>query len=542
MLTTSANNPQSVERKQARYPLLAVVAVLFASLTASVDGRFTSVALADVRAGLGLSFDEGAWLSTAATASQIFIAPSVAWLATVFGLRWALGLPALLYATVSLVIPFVHDFPTLVALTVFHGLMLGMFVPATIMIIFRTLPPPWWTPVIVIYATRVGLSLDVSHSLVGLYDQYLGWSWLYWQGTIVGPIMALLVCLGTPPQSFDRELIYRADWGGMLLLGSSLAMVYSGLDQGNRLDWGNSGTVVSLLSMGGALFLLFLANELVVAEPWARFKGLFTPGMGWSLVVIVIFNVASLPNSSLVSNFLATIQGMRPEQVGELLIVWGALPTLVLIPVLMLLMRYIDARVTAIMSILLFAIVSLWGTTLTGQWTREDFAGIICLGAVGQGMALTSLIVINFAHLKTNRTVALAAYVHSIRLGSSEIAIALMTTWLRVREQTHSNYLGLYIEAGGPDVMTAINAATTHFSARGVGEARSRAIAGIAARVQREANVLAYIDAFWLCFWAAIVALLLLALIGPPSKGPFSHVPFRFAWRASSDSAAQRAQ
>src|SRR6202162_3399626 len=94
-------------------PLFAVGAVLFGSFLANFDSRLTSVGLPDLRGAFSLGFDEGAWLSTAAIGSQIFIAPAVAWLSTAFGLRRILGVPSLLYALVSLVIPFVRDYTAL---------------------------------------------------------------------------------------------------------------------------------------------------------------------------------------------------------------------------------------------------------------------------------------------------------------------------------------------------------------------------------------------------------------------------------------------
>ena len=115
-------------------PLFAVGAVLLGSFLANFDSRLTSVGLPDLRGAFSLSFDEGAWLSTAGIGSQIFIAPAVAWLATVFGLRRVLGIPSLVYAAVSLVIPFVRDYDTLIALSIAHGMLLGTFVPATLMI------------------------------------------------------------------------------------------------------------------------------------------------------------------------------------------------------------------------------------------------------------------------------------------------------------------------------------------------------------------------------------------------------------------------
>ena len=56
-----------------------------AAFLANFDSRLTTVGLADLRGAFSLGFDEGAWLSTAGIGSQIFIAPAVAWLATVFG-------------------------------------------------------------------------------------------------------------------------------------------------------------------------------------------------------------------------------------------------------------------------------------------------------------------------------------------------------------------------------------------------------------------------------------------------------------------------
>src|SRR6201985_1144859 len=110
-------------------PLCAVCAVLLGAFLSNFDSRLTSVGLPDLRGAFSLSFDEGAWFSTASIGSQIFIAPAGGWLAPPFGLRWVLGISSLIYAAVSLVIPFVDHYPTLIVLSAAHGLLLGTFVP-----------------------------------------------------------------------------------------------------------------------------------------------------------------------------------------------------------------------------------------------------------------------------------------------------------------------------------------------------------------------------------------------------------------------------
>ena len=56
----------------------------------------------------------------------------------------------------------------------------------------------------------------------------------------------------------------------------------------------------------------------------------------------------------------------------------------------------------------------------------------------------------------------------------------------------------------------------------------ARALGTLSAEVAREANVLAYIDGFWLCFWFAMAALVVVSLItrAPP---PFTPEPFGVA-------------
>src|SRR5882757_2189995 len=375
-------------------PLFAVGAVLLGSFLANFDSRLTSVGLADLRGAFSLGFDEGAWLSTAGIGSQIFIAPAVAWLATVFGLRRVLGTPSLVYAVISLAIPFVHDYTALIALSIMRGMLLGTFVPATLMIVFRNLPIRWWLPAIAIYSIRVGFALDTSTWLVGYYVDHLGWQWLYWQGVVIAPLMGLMVYIGTPLEPVNRALLRDADWGGMLLLGTGVSMMYAALDQGNRLDWLGSGTVAALLIGGGLSFVAFLINETMVRRPWAHVSVLFSRNVGLALVVILLYTLTSLSNSSLVPNFLSVVGQLRPEQSGEVLLVYGALPMLVTVPLSIFLLRHVDPRGVLIIGLSAFAIGNLLGTQLTNEWRLGDFVPIVILQSVGQALTLFPIIII----------------------------------------------------------------------------------------------------------------------------------------------------
>jgi MFS transporter, DHA2 family, multidrug resistance protein len=510
-------------------PLYLVGAVLLAAFLANFDSRLTSVGLPDLRGAFSLSFDEGAWLSTAGIGSQIFIAPAVAWLATAFGMRRVLGVPCLVYAAVSVAIPFIHDYTTLIVASIVHGLLLGTFVPATLMIILRNLPIRWWVPAISLYSIRVGFALDTSSAAVGYYVEHIGWQWLYWQGAIIAPLMGLMIYLGAPLEPVNHTLLKNADWGGMLLLGTGISLVYAGLDQGNRLDWLESGTVMALLLSGGVLLIGFVINEFLVPQPWAHVNVLFSRNIGLSLAVILLYTLTSLSNSSLVPNFLGTITLLRPEQSGELLLTWGALPMIVLVPLSIFLLRHFDARTVLVVGLSAFAAANLLGTQLTHAWALGDFVPVVILLSIGQAFTLLPIIILALSNSDPSRATAFAAYIQIMRLGGAEIGIALMGTWLRVREQIHSNFIGQHVENGSADVTQILQQLSNSFVDRGAAAAPARALKTLASLVQREANVLAYIDGFWLCFWLAMLALVLTALITRAPPGPFTPAPFAVA-------------
>lgn len=515
-----SGGPISIGARAPR-PIFAVGAVLLGAFLSSFDSRLLTIALPDLKGIQSLGFDEASWLMTAASAAQLLVAPAVAWLATLFGLRRILIVPSLLYALLSVLVPFVNEYSTLAVLSVTRGLLLGVFVPATIMIIFRNLPMKWWLVAIAIYAARVGFSVNLGVWAVGVYVDQLGWQWLFWQDAVFAPLMALFAYLGTPREPINRELVRSGDWGGMLLLGAGMAMIYAGLDQGNRLDWFNSGAVVSLIVAGIVLVACFFLNEAVVENPWAEASVVLSRNIGLAIACILLYSLTSLSNGMLTPNFLVAVAGLRPEQIGWLFLFYGALPMLVFTPMAIWMARRLDSRAVIVVGFSAFFVAALMGTHLTHQWTAENFVAIALLQSVGQSVTLIGIIVTALSNVDPKRATAFAAYIQSVRIGAAEIGSALMATWLRIREQTHSNLLGLNVTQGDPYVLDTLSRLQKSFSPHDTGSAAARGVATLSQMVQREANTLAYIDGFWLSAWCAVAALVVAACIRRAKPGPF---------------------
>ena len=519
--TPVSDGPISVGRRS-HHPLLAVAAVLLGAYMTNFHSRIFSTGLADLRGAFGLGMDEGAWLSSIAQAPQILIAPCVAWLVTVFGVRRVLVVPAFLYGALCLVTPFIRDVGGLMLIHAVEGLLLGLFVPATLTVILRNLPMKWWVPAVAVYVFRQAFAINSGIDLVGLYTQDWGWQWLYWQDVVLAPLMGLCAWAGAPREPVDPDLLHRADWGGMLLFGSGLAMLYIALDQGNRLDWLESGLVTAFLAGGILLLVLFAINEWLVEQPWASARVLLSRNLGLTLLVSLLYTFASVSNSALIPNFLSTVGHLRPEQVGPLLLQWGALPLLVLMPFCVWLLGRVDARALVVVGLSAFGLAALMGTGVTHDWRLDDFRLMLLLQAVGHCFTFLPIVVLALANTNPARATTVSAYIQVLRVDGVVLASALATTGLRLSEQLHSNLIGLHLPQGDKAVADAVGALGHAMAGHGQAAAQAFGLSNLASLVQREATVLSYIDGFWACFALALAGILTIALTTRPPAGPFT--------------------
>src|SRR5215469_16532996 len=108
-------------------PLLGVAAVVLGAFISTLNTRVTTFGLADIRGGLGLGFDEGSWLTTVFSASQMIVAPGAAWLAIVVGTRRFLLWASAIFTLTSLLFPFAVDYHVILTLQFLRGISVGTF-------------------------------------------------------------------------------------------------------------------------------------------------------------------------------------------------------------------------------------------------------------------------------------------------------------------------------------------------------------------------------------------------------------------------------
>ena len=197
------------------------------------------------------------------------------------------------------------------------------------------------------------------------------------------------------------------------------------------------------------------------------------------------------------------------------------LPQLAIALPLAALLRRVDGRLVLAVGTVLIGIACVMASELTGQWATRDFLPSQILQAIGQSFALTALVVLLVRSIVPAEALTIGCLLQTSRLFGGELGTAFMQTFVRVREQVHSNLVGLHVMEGAGATADRLAQYVDRLGAHIADPALAQAQAAklLANTVATQASVLAYADGFAAAALGALACMALVACLrrGPPS-------------------------
>ena len=253
-------------------PISALLGVLLGSIMSTLGSRVTTFGIADLRGGLHLGFDEGAWITTSFGVGQMLVGVSCPYLGAIFGVRRVLLWGVIVFFFASLLAPLSPNLRCLPRGQFLGGVGSGTFIPLTISFVARSLPSRLVIYGLAVYAMNSELSQNVGASLEGWYSDHWSWRWIDWQYCAWAAADVHLRLVRDAARKINVALLRDLDWPGLAYAAIGFGLLYAGLDQGNRLDWSGNGQIDGLLMAGGLLTIAFFTRELVAAKPFLNLR------------------------------------------------------------------------------------------------------------------------------------------------------------------------------------------------------------------------------------------------------------------------------
>jgi MFS transporter, DHA2 family, multidrug resistance protein len=521
MTSTATKSPEAAP-VLTTHPLLGVAGVLLGAMIATCTGRLMSVGLADIRGALHLGVDEASWINTSFNASMMFIGPFSVYLGGILGPRRVLLTCAWIFTIVSFLIPLSHSLSLVIALLIVGGLTAGTFYPLTLSFVLRNLPVRFVLLGIAMYATDIVFTTDMAQAWESFFMEHLSWRWIFWNGTLLTPVMILLIRFGIPWQPLPKPQPGHPapSWRGFLYASLGAALLYIALDQGQRLDWFHSSLIIGLTVTGIFLVLAAVVRHFLLPNPLFNYRFLLRRNTLLLALVLISFRFVMLATVVTIPNFLGSVRGFLPLQEAPVLI-WVAVPQFILGIAAMALMRRIDPRLILTAGFFLVGIACLLNSRVTSIWAGPDFRMSEAVMAIGLALAFNSMVgsivleVLNTGAMSRPADVlTFAGFFQVIRLFGGETGSSFMGHFIPIREEFHSNMLGLYVQLGNGLTDRRLLGLRSAFSPYSTGiTATGRAGEILNLQVRQQAFTLAISDSFLLIAACCVVCLVVVAFM-----------------------------
>ena len=164
-------------------------------------------------------------------------------------------------------------------------------------------------------------------------------------------------------------------------------------------------------------------------------------------LLVVLFRFMILSTAYIIPTYLTSVQGYRSLETGRVLI-WIALPQFLLAPISGFMLTRVDSRVPIALGFTLIGAACFMATGLTRDWASSDFLPSQIVQAVGQSFAFCAIVFFATKHIRPADVLTFGATIQTARLLGGELGNAFMQTYVRTREQLHSQLVGLHVSTG----------------------------------------------------------------------------------------------
>ena len=240
-----------------------LVSMLFVAIMAALDLTIVSVALPYMAGGLNATPDEITWVVTLFAIGQALVIGITGHLSRLLGRKRLAVISVVGFVASSAACGLSQDLDMIVMFRFIQGVFSGPLIPLSQAVLIDAYPPENRTKVLALWAMGVTAGPAIGPALGGMLTQTLDWRWNFWVNFPIGIVALLLVLTFMRPIAAQKA---RTDWVGLSLLALFLICLQIGLDQGDRLDWLSSHTIVVLLLLALSGFVIFTVRGVPRGE------------------------------------------------------------------------------------------------------------------------------------------------------------------------------------------------------------------------------------------------------------------------------------
>src|SRR5216117_254623 len=504
----AATAPLSTVRKW-----LITCSVMLVTVMQILDTSVTNVALPHMQGSLSAGVEEMSWIITSFLAANAIIIPATGWLSGLLGRRRFFLICTVLFTVSSFLSGIAPNLTFLVFARVFQGLGGGPVIPMAQAIMWEIFPLRQRGTAMAVWGIGIMMAPILGPTVGGWIADNWSWRWIFYINLPIGFIGFLMVSAFLFDSPFVKKP-RRIDAVGLVLMVFGFGFLQLMLDLGEKEDWFDSGLIVVLFVLAVCTLAGFLIRELMATEPILDLSVFNDRNFAVGTVCIALVGLGLNSSMLLVALYTQKMLAYDAWNSG-LVLAPGGLGTMLALMVSGRLVARMDQPLMLAGGCLLGAFATSLMTRLTLGMDYWSLAWPRFLQGFSMGFIFVPLQTLTLATIRLERLGNATAAYNVVRNVGGSVGVALATMFLVRRSQEHQSTLVTHVNVWDPDTARRLKEWTEHFAAQGADAftASRRAMAMLYRTTTEQAQLMAYVDDFWLITLVFIAVLPLIPLM-----------------------------
>jgi DHA2 family multidrug resistance protein len=493
-------------------PWIVAMTVTLATFMEVLDTSIANVALPHIAGNLGATSDESTWVQTSYLVSNAIILPMSGWLSTRLGRKRFYMICVVLFTLSSILCGLATSLPMLVLFRVMQGFGGGGLGPSEQAILADTFTPEQRNMGFAMYGMAVVVAPAIGPTLGGWITDNYSWHWIFFINVPIGILSLFLThrVVHDPPhvlRARDKRG-HNTDYFGIFAIVIGVGLLQYVLDKGEQLDWFDSGVIRTLAIAAAIALVAMIWREWTHTNPIIELRLLKNRNFASAALSNFTLGVVLNGSTILIPQFLQLQLGYSAERAGLALSPAGIALAL-LMPVAGILGSKFDPRKVIALGFLLTSISMFWMMRITPD---VDFAHIVWMRVfqvVGLPLIFIPISTLAYVGMRREDNNQVSGISNFVRNLGGAIGVSFLTSYLTRHRQISRNDLVSHLHHGNVFFDRYLSALQKSAISTGssVAYAGQRSLAQLQQIVDAQANVLAYISAFFVL--GVIVAVLI---------------------------------
>jgi DHA2 family multidrug resistance protein len=471
--------------------------VITAAMMELIDISIVNVALSHMSGNLGATLEDTSWVITSYAIANVIIIPITSFMAASLGRRnYYIG-SIIAFVFFSFMCGQATNIWALVAFRFLQGLGGGALLSVSQAIVFDLFPKEKQNVASALFGIGIFIGPTIGPTLGGFITEYYSWPWIFYINIPLGMVVAG-ICFILLKESSIKQKVVKVDWLGIFLLAVGISALQTVLERGETEDWFETSYITYLAIVAVAGLFLFIWWELKTPHPVVNLRVLKSRNLSIAAGLTFISGIGMFSSVFLTPVFAQRLLGFTPSQTGVLLLPGAFLAIGGLMVSARLLQRGVSPLYMIATGIGLFSLFSWQMSGMNLESNAGSISTTLIFRAMGLAIITVPLTTLAVSSLKPIDIPQGAAMNNMMRQLGGSFGLALVNTYLHIRNAHHRSDLVTDITSDNPIAMNRLSGYTHYFVSHGstIQQAHQQAIQVMDNIVVKQSSQMSFSDTY----------------------------------------------